>query len=580
MKKKIFLIFCITFFLFFLFQFTKWRPSWLALADDSVCETREGGRLVWPVTTGPKSFNPIVAKETSTTAITGLIFEGLTRTNGITQKVEPNLAKSWKISADGKIWTFYLREDVSWFDGEPFTADDVVFTFNQLIFNPEVETSSRDIFTVEGKTIEVERIDRLTVRFNLPTKFAPFLQAMSQNILPKHILAEVVKKGEFNYFWGINTKPDELVGTGLFKLKSYLPGERIVLEKNKKYWRKDKAGCRLPYLEEIIYVIVQNQDVALLKFLEGEIDYITVRGQDYPIVKPKELEGNFNIYNVGPVLSSNFLVFNQNQTINPKTGQTYISPKKLNWFKNEKFRKAVSYAIDRQAIIDIVFNGLGYRQYSPVSKSAGFFHNPNVKKYNHNPEKALKLLEEIGIQRENRKGVLKDKNGDKIKFNLFTSARNNQRRDIANIIRKDLEDIGMEVSFVPLAFNQIVAKLDSTYSWDLILIGLTGGIEPHFGKNVWSSSGHLHMWYPKQIEPETDWEVEIDKIFNQAVQILDRSQRKIFYDRWQEIVADKVPLIYTVQSANIFAIRDKFGNLKPTAYGGAFHNIEKIYIKK
>jgi peptide/nickel transport system substrate-binding protein len=138
----------------------------------------------------------------------------------------------------------------------------------------------------------------------------------------------------------------------------------------------------------------------------------------------------------------------------------------------------------------------------------------------------------------------------------------------------------MEVNFVPLAFNQIVAKLDSTYNWDSILIGLTGGIEPHFGKNVWSSSGHLHMWYPKQIQPVTAWEAEIDKIFNQAVQILDRDKRKILYGRWQEIVADKLPLIYTVQPANIFAVRDKFGNLKPTSYGGAFHNIEEIYLKQ
>lgn len=566
--KKIFFIILI---LFFSIQ--------LILAQDNTCQVKEGGKLILSTTTGPKSFNPIVAKETSTTAITGLIFEGLTRINGVTQEVEPNLAKKWDVSEDGKTWTFYLREDVSWFDGEPFTADDVVFTFNQLIFNPEIETSARDIFMVEGKIIEVKKIDRFTVRFNLSTKFAPFLRAMGQSILPKHILEDVVEKGEFNYFWGINIKPEQLIGTGPFKLKKYISGERIVLEKNKNYWRKSKEDCRLPYLEELVYVIVQNQDVALLKFLEGEIDYVSLRGQDYPILKPEEEGGNFTIYDVGPVLSSNFLVFNQNQKINLKTNQTYISSQKLSWFCQEKFREAVSYAIDRQAIIDIVFNGLGYRQYSPVPESAGFFHNPNVKKYNYNPQKSLQLLKTIGIYDRNQDGILEDKEGNQIKFNLFAPARSNQRRDIANIIRKDLEDIGIKVNFVPLAFNQIVAKLDSTYSWDSILIGLTGGIEPHFGKNVWSSSGHLHMWYPKQRQPATRWEAEIDKIFNKGVQVLDRDRRKILYGRWQEIVADKLPLIYTVQSANIFAIRDKFGNLKPTSYGGAFHNLEEIYIK-
>jgi peptide/nickel transport system substrate-binding protein len=566
--KKIFFIVLI---LFFSIQ--------LILAEDDPCQVKKGGKLILSTTTGPKSFNPIVAKETSTTAITSLIFEGLTRTNGVTQKVEPNLAKSWEMSADGKTWIFYLREDASWFDGEPFTADDVVFTFNQLIFNPEIETSTRDIFVIGNKAIKVKKIDKFTVRFNLPTKFAPFLRAMSQNILPKHILSDVVENGEFNYFWGVNTELEKIIGTGPFKLSKYLPGERIVLEKNEHYWRKSKSGCRLPFLNELVYVVVQNQDVALLKFLEGEIDYVSIRGRDYPILKPEEDKSNFTIYDVGPVMSSNFLVFNQNRGTNQKTKETYISPRKLKWFSQDKFRKAVSYAIDRQAIIDIVFNGLGYRQYSPIPESAGFFHNPNVKKYNYNPEKSHRLLKEMGIYDRGQDGILEDQDGNQIKFNLFTSARNNQRRDIANIIRKDLEDLGMRVNFIPLAFNQIVAKLDSTYDWDAILIGLTGGIEPHFGKNVWDSSGHLHMWYPKQSEPATAWEAEIDKIFNQAVQVLDRRERKILYDRWQEIAAERLPLIYTVQSANIFAVRDKFGNLKPTAYGGAFHNLEEIYIK-
>jgi peptide/nickel transport system substrate-binding protein len=566
--KKIFFIILI---LFFSLQFIS--------AQDNTCQIKEGGKLILSTTGGPKSFNPIVAKETSTTAITGLIFEGLTRTDGVTQEVKSNLAREWKISEDGKAWIFYLREDVNWFDGKPFTADDVVFTFNQLIFNPEIETSARDIFVIGNEVIKVKKIDKFTVQFNLPTKFAPFLRAMSQSILPKHILSDVVKNGEFNYFWGINTELEKIIGTGPFKLSKYLPGERIVLEKNKNYWRKNMGGCRLPYLDQIIYVIVQNQDVALLKFLEGEIDYISIRGRDYPVLKPEEGKNNFTIYNVGPVMSSNFLVFNQNRKINQKTNQTYISPRKLKWFSREKFRKAVSYAIDRQAIIDIVFNGLGYRQYSPVPESAGFFHNPNVKKYDYNPKKSHRLLKDIGIYDRNQDGILEDEQKKEIRFNLFTQARSDQRRDIANIIRKDLEDLGFKINFVPLAFNQIVAKLDSTYDWDAILIGLTGGIEPHFGKNVWASSGHLHMWHPKQSEPATAWESEIDKIFNRGVQILDRDKRKILYDRWQEIVADKLPLIYTVQSANIFAVRDKFGNLKPTAYGGAFHNLEEIYIK-
>ena len=538
-----------------------------------------GGELILSTTSDPKSFNPIIAKETSTTAITGLIFEGLTRTNGVTLQVEPNLAYKWEVDKEGLVWTFHLRKDVRWNDGKPFTSEDVVFTFNQLIYNPDIPTSARDIFTVKGKKFVVEKIDKFTVRFTLPCKFAPFLRSMSQEILPKHILKDVVKEGKFNYHWGIDSKPSEIVGTGPFKLKSYLPGERIVLVRNPYYWKKDKEGVSLPYLDKITYVIVQNQDVALLKFQQGELDYFSLRGEDYPLLKPKEKEGNFTIYNTGPAWGSNFLVFNQNRGKNPYTGKPYVDPVKLKWFTNLKFRKAVAYAIDKRSIIDIVMNGLGFEQYSSMSPASGFFYNPNVKKYPYNLSQAKKLLKEIGIYDRNNDGKAEDAQGNIIEFNLFTNADNTQRVKIASLIRKDLERLGFKVNFVPLAFNQLVSKLDSTYDWDAVIIGLTGGIEPHFGSNVWLSKGHLHMWYPRQKKPATKWEEEIDRIFTQGVQELDENKRRELYYRWQEIVAENLPLIYTVLPANIFAVKNKFGNLKPSSYGGAFHNIEEIYIK-
>jgi peptide/nickel transport system substrate-binding protein len=539
-----------------------------------------GGQLVLYTTSDPKSFNPVVAKETSTTLVTGPLFEGLTTTNAVTLEVEPNLAVSWEVSEDGRVWIFQLRKDVQWFDGRPFTSEDVVFTFNQLIYNPDIPTSSRDIFTVEGKTFKVEKVNDYTVKFTLPCKFAPFLRTMSQEILPKHILEEIVKQGKFNYYWGLDTNPKDIIGTGPFKLEKYLPGERIIFTRNPHYWKKSKDGDALPYIDKIIYIIVQNQDVALLKFQEGEIDYIGVRGEDFPILKPKEKEGNFTVYNTGPAFGANFLVFNQNRDKNLKTGKPYVSPFKLKWFTDVKFRRAVAHAIDKQSIINIVMNGLGFIQDSEMSPSSGFFYNPAVMKYEYSLEKAKAILREIGIYDRNGDGKAEDTEGNIIEFNLFTNPDNTQRLKIANIIRKDLERLGFKVNFVPLAFNQLVSKLDSTYDWEAIMIGLTGGIEPHFGNNVWQSSGHLHMWYPRQKVPATKWEAEINKIFNEGVQKLDKNGRKALYDRWQEIVAEELPFIYTVLPANIFAVRNRFGNLNPTPYGGAFHNLEEIYIKE
>ena len=188
-----------------------------------------GGELILTTTSDPKSFNDIIAKETSTTEITEYIFEGLTTVDAFTLKVKPQLASAWEVSADGLTWTFYLRQGVVWNDGVPLTADDVVFTFNELIYNETIPSSSRDIFTIDGKSFKVEKVDDYTVRFILPVKFAPFLRGMAQAILPKHKLKKAVDSGNFNFTWGIDTDPKEIVGTGPFKLAQYKPGERLIL---------------------------------------------------------------------------------------------------------------------------------------------------------------------------------------------------------------------------------------------------------------------------------------------------------------------------------------------------------------
>ena len=546
----------------------------------SACAAQYGGQLILATTSDPKSFNEITAKETSTSLVTDLIFEGLTTTNAFTTKVEPNLAKSWDISEDGLIWTFHLREDVRWNDGQPFTADDVVFTFNKLIYNPDIPSSARDIFTIDDKTFTVEKVDDHTVRFVLPVKFAPFLRGMGQAILPKHKLEEIVAQGRFNFTWGIDTDPKEIVGTGPFNLVRYDPGQRLVFERNPYYWKKSIEGGPLPYLEKIIYLIVQSTDVGLLKFMEGTLDGYALRGMDYPMIKPLEKKGNFTVYDLGPDMGSQFLFFNQNPGKNPNSGEYFVAPYKLAWFTDREFRKAVAHAIDKQKIIEIVNNKLGYPQSSTMGSAAGFFYNPDVAEYDYDLDKAKTILREAGFVDRDGDGVIEGPRGGRVEFSLYTNAGSTDRVDIASIIRQDLERLGMKVNFRALEFNTLVSQLTSSFQWEAVILGLTGGIEPHFGKNVWMSSGQLHMWYPMQKTPATSWEKRIDEIFTQGVQELDENKRKVLYDEYQRIVAEELPIIYTVLSARLYAVRDKFGNLKPTSYGGVFHNPEELYIKE
>jgi peptide/nickel transport system substrate-binding protein len=538
-----------------------------------------GGQLVLTTASDPKSFNDILAKETSTTLVTGLIFEGLTRTNAFTTKVEPHLAQSWDVSDDGLEWTFFLREDVFWSDGYPFTADDVVFTFNYLIYNPYIPSSARDIFTIDGRPFKVEKVDEHTVRFILPVKFAPLLRGMGQAILPEHKLKQIVDAGRFNFSWGIDTDPSEIVGTGPYRLARYDPGQRLVFERNPRYWRRNPEGDRLPYLERVVYLIVQDQNATLLKFLEGTIDSYDFRGMDYPLLKPREEKGNFTIFNLGPDTGSNFIILNQNRGVHPETGRPFVDSVKLSWFTDINFRRAVAHAIDKEKMIEIVKNKLGYPQHSAMGPGTGFFDNPHVPEYEYNLPQAREILKQAGFMDRNDDGIIEDPQGRRVEFNLYTNASNTERVDIASIIRRDLEKLGMKVNFLSLEFNTLVSKLNATFEWDAIILGLTGGIEPHFGKNVWNSNGQLHLWYPQQGSPATEWERRVDEIFLKGVQELEEHKRKEYYDEFQVIIATQLPVIYTVLDARLSAVRNKFGNLQPANYGGVFHNIEEIYIK-
>ncbi len=539
-----------------------------------------GGRLVFYITNDPKSFNPIVSQESTTSRITSFLFVGLTQGDSLTLEVLPSLAKKWETKEKGKVWIFNLRDDVYWSDGKKFTADDVVFTFNDIIYNHDIPTGARDILTIEGKEIKVEKIDDYTVKFTLPVAFAPLLRAVGRGILPQHVYGGIVKDKKFTFAMGLNSSPSDIVGTGAFMLKEYFPGERVVLKRNPFYYKKDSCGNKLPYLDEIAFIILSNQDTALLKFLEGEIDYYSLRTQDISILGPLQKKRNFSLYNAGPTFTSVFITFNQNPGNNPQTNKPYVKPYKLEWFSDKRFRQAIAYSIDNEKIIDLIYNSLGVALSSPISPANTYFYNSNVKEYDYNPQKAKEFFKQMGFKDDDRNGFLKDSRGNKLELTFFTNADAIERIQIASLIKRDLENVGVKVHFLPLDFNNLVRKISTTLDWEMILLGLGGGaLDPHFSKNVWSYTGNLHFWN-KSGEAQSEWEEEVETIFNKAAITLDEAKRKQLYGKWQDIVSRELPMIYTPISYSLYAVRNRFGNLFPTPLGGAFPEMERIYIKK
>lgn len=531
-----------------------------------------GGVHVRAQITDPRTFNIVVAQETSSTDILANIFDGLVEQNYITGEIEPALAESWTVSRDGRTWVFTLRQGVTWHDGKPLTVDDVIFTF-QTIFTEGVQTSSRDTLTFDGKPLRFRKLDNRRVEFRTEKPIGTFLRVIGTAIIPKHKLAEALAKGpaEFNRTWGVNTPPREIVGTGPFVMQEYVPGQRVTFLRNTKYWKVDKAGNRLPYLTRYVRLIVPNLDALRLKFLAKETDVYGARPREYAEFKQMERAQNFTIYDGPETFSSEFVVFNENPA--------GLKPPKLAWFQDVRFRRAINHAIDRNTIANQIYAGRATPAWGPMSVGNKLYYNDKLPQYDYNLARAEQLLAEAGYRR-GADGVLRDPQGNVVEFTLSTNAENNDRVAMGNILRQDWTKLGIKVNYAPEAFNTLVGKLVGTFNWDAIIIGLTGGIEPVTGKNVWLSSGSLHMWWPKQEKPATPWEEEINRLFSQAEGEVAQEKRREFYLRWQQIVAEQVPILYFSYPKTQPAVRNTLGNVTPIGLQGAIQPIDTLYYKQ
>ena len=527
--------------------------------------------LRFHLSSDPKTLNPAVAMETSSTAVFGDVFSGLTKLNIKTMKPEPDLAENWEVSGGGKVWTFHLRKGVRWNDGEPLTADDVVFTYRDVYLNDKVPTSMRDMLVIEGKKPLVEKVDDYTVRFILPKPFAPFLSVVGAEILPKHKLEKYVKEGNFASAWNVNTPPKEIVGTGPYRITEYIKGQRVLYERNPYYYEKDERGNPLPYIKRKVGVIIPDPDTALLKFVNGEIDYIGVRAQDILYLATQKRK-DFVVYDLGATPSTTFLVFNQNP-------RAKIPKYKLNWFQNRTFRVAISHAIDRKGIVKLVYNGLAEPLYTPITPAnRPYYDEKYYPRFEYNLQKARKLLESIGFKDRDGDGILEDPEGHDLEFTLLTNAGNKEREMMGAIIKEDLKKIGIKVHFQPIDFNSLVSRLTAPpYEWEAVIIGLTGSIDPHFGRNVWHSSGALHMWNPRQKKPATEWEAEVDRLIDLGATELNYEKRVEIYRKAFRIITEQQPMIFIAAPKSMVAVKNYLKNVFPTVWG--WYEPLKVFIK-
>lgn len=491
-----------------------------------VSQADPNGKLILSLGGEISVLNPILSTDTSSSAVEGTIFTGMTKIN---EKLEviPDLAKSWEVSKDGKIWTFYLRQDVKWHDGQPFTAHDVVFTFNSIL-NPKVNSVRRSDYIINGREIKFIALDEYTVQAILPEPFAPFLSRLGMSVIPIHILKDQdINTAEFN------RNP---VGTGPFKFKEWVTGDHVTVVRNANYY----FGS--PKLSEIIFKVIPDANAQLVALEAGEIDESSIPPKDYQRMKTA---AGINVFEFDSLVYT-YLGFNLS---NPK-------------FADRRVRQALAYATNKEQLVKLIFKGLASAAYAP-SAPISWAYSDDVPKYSYDPEKAKQLLKEAGV---------KD-----LEFTILLNKGNKERENAAIILQQQYKKVGVIVNLRVMEWSallNIVNAPKAPKDFDAILMGWSLGLDPD-SYSIWHSSqsprGFNFIEYKNQ---------EVDHLLELGRVTMELSGRKNIYAKiWKEIAADQ-PYIFLWYPKAISGIRDRVGGLSEPGPAGLMLNLEKVFVTK
>ena len=539
---------------------------------------RYGGRLVVGQRSEPKTLNPVTATDAVSREVFERLHGDLIEINRATQKTEPALARSWKMSPDGRTFTLKLRKGIRFSDGHPFDADDVVFSFT-VYLDEAVSSPQRDLLLIDGKPLTISKLDQYTVRFSLPRPYAAAERLFdSFAILPRHILEKPYREGKFVQAWPLNAPPTEVVGLGPFRVKQYWPGQRILLERNPYYWKADRDNHRLPYLDELVFLFVGSEDAQVMRFEAGETDLINrLSSENYSLLSKEQSRTGSQLTDLGPSLEYNFLVFNQNDLAGKKLDGI---PRKQVWFQDQKFRQAVSAAVDRDSIVKLVYGTRGTALWGNVAPGNKMWVNKSIPHPPQSLETARQLLKSAGFT-WNASGQVLDRTGQPVEFSIATSSSNAQRMKMVTLIQDDLSHLGMQVHVVPLDFRAMIDRVFQSYDYEAAIMGLGGGdADPNPEMNVWVSSGSTHLWRMNEAQPATAWEREIDQLMNEQMVTLDYRKRKKLYDRVQQIISEQMPFIFLATPNILAGAKAEIGNFQPALLDHyTLWNADQLYLR-
>jgi len=534
---------------------------------------KQGGTIYISQISNPKSWNANTAHETSTTWYTSRMNLGLVNLDHITGAIVPDLAKSWEVSEDSLTLTFHLRRGIKWSDGTPLTADDVLFSYNDVVLNTDVDCNSYDGQRLPDGTFPVmTKVDDYTVEVKLSVIYRPILNSIGVPIQPKHKLADKVHKlnpdvpaGTFNETWTLDTPVSELVGNGPWVVTDYKPDISVTMKRNPYYFAYDPAGTQLPYYDEIVCLVVASMDVSLLKFRNKELDVLGIRAEDLPVLMPEAGAKGYTVF-VSDLPNYGTTWFMPNQDIGLEDG---TQNEKREVYRNVKYREALAHLIDKDTMIQNLLNGLGAPQWSPLSMGSPFYAGRdyyggpvtenNAIIFEYDQAKAAALLDEIGVVDADGDGWRDLPSGAPLAIEINTNSGNTIREGACLILQDDFRSVGLNATFVGVDFNTLVDRLFAS-TGDIIYLGLTGGDEPNSGKNVYWSCGTLHAWRYSACDDPDEIDRRIDELLDLGVGTFDLDEAFEYYVEYQQLLAKQLGYIYTVNQTFLYAYYDYVGN--------------------
>lgn len=497
--------------------------------------------LRYALTSSPKGlFNSLLSTTTNDNYVNSLVYSPLILLDE-NNEYQPGLAESYDISDDNTTITFNLRKDVTWHDGEPFTADDVEYTFTSMgdpnytgsRFNEISKiVGAQDYHDGKAESIEgINKIDDYTISFKYTEVYAPALSNFSQRgIIPKHIWSKVDISNWENETELLNNP----VGTGSYKFVKYEPDQYVELEKNDDYF----GGA--PKIEKFIFKVT-NSETQISELINGDLDVISLTSTK---------EDDFNtLENAGmkieekPSANYQFLTMNSNKE----------------FFKDKRVRQAITYAINRKDLVNSLIGNHGKILNAPLSLAGWAYPESGLNSYDYNVEKAKELLAEAGWKDNN--GTL-EKDGVKFEVDLMVPTGNKLREQSAPIIQQNLKDVGITVNISTMDIASAMDKTHGTGDYDMGLLGFTLEVDPGDADRYWSST----IANASQFNFSNFINEESDKLLDNATKVMDINERKEIYAEWAKLINEEAPYVFLYSQNDIRAYNPKLQGYKYSAY--------------